>query len=100
MNNNPLNQEEKKILQDFESGKFKSVKHVQQEKVRYQESGKYTLKKTKNINIRLPERDLQHLKAIAAEEGLPYQTLISSLLHRYSTKRLGDGLSSRNLNPA
>jgi predicted DNA binding CopG/RHH family protein len=46
-----------------------------------------TLGKTKNINIRLSEKDLQKIKVLAAQKGLPYQTLISSLLHQFSSKR-------------
>lgn len=82
-----LNKEEQKIIKDFEAGKLKSVPDLEKEKNRFQHYAKHTLKKSKNINIRLPERDLQHLKAIAAEKGLPYQTLISSLLHQYSTSQ-------------
>jgi predicted DNA binding CopG/RHH family protein len=78
--------EEQEILRNFDAGKLKHVKNMDKEKKRYQGYAKYTLKKSRSINIRLPERDLQHLKAIAAEKGLPYQTLISSLLHQYATK--------------
>jgi len=47
-------------------------------------------RKTKNINIRITEDDLAHLKQKAEEEGMPYQTLISSVLHKYVTDRLVD----------
>jgi len=47
-------------------------------------------RKTKNINIRISEYDLTHLKQKAEEEGMPYQTLISSVLHKYITDRLVD----------
>ncbi len=47
-------------------------------------------RKTKNINIRISEDDLAHLKQKANEEGMPYQTLISSVLHKYLTDRLVD----------
>ena len=47
-------------------------------------------RKTKNINIRISEYDLAHLKQKAEEEGMPYQTLISSVLHKYLTDRLLD----------
>jgi len=45
-------------------------------------------RKTKNINIRISEPDLTRLKKKAEEEGMPYQTLISSVLHKYITDRL------------
>ena len=47
-------------------------------------------RKTKNINIRINELDLANLKRNAEEEGIPYQTLISSVLHRYLAGRLID----------
>ncbi len=47
-------------------------------------------RKAKNINIRISEYDLAHLKQKAEEEGIPYQTLISSVLHKYITDRLID----------
>lgn len=48
------------------------------------------IKKTRNINIRISEFDLDRLKSISAQEGLPYQTLISSVLHKFVTKQLVD----------
>jgi predicted DNA binding CopG/RHH family protein len=47
-------------------------------------------RKTKNINIRINEVDLARLKQRAQEEGVPYQTLVSSVLHRYVSDRLVD----------
>lgn len=89
MKKDTLGPEEQSIIQDFESGEMVSVPNLKREKTRYQQKANYTLKKAKSINIRLPERDLQHLKEIAAEKGLPYQTLISSLLHQYAAKNRG-----------
>ena len=87
MNKDLLTAEEKQILKDFEAGKLNRVKNFPKETTRYRAAAKYTHQKTKNINIRLPHRDLHHLKAIAKEKGLPYQTLISSLLHQYSSRQ-------------
>ena len=86
MNNIKLNKEEKRIAEDFEAGHFKRVKGIEKEKARYQQVAKQTLSKPRSINIRLSERDIQRIKALAAEKGLPYQTLISSLLHQYSRR--------------
>ena len=47
------------------------------------------LRKNKRINIRLPSHDLVEIKRLAAREGVPYQTLISSILHKYATGELG-----------
>lgn len=79
-----LDAEELQILRDVEAGKYKSVDNLKEEIKRAREAAKNTLQKTKNINIRLPERDIQKLKAKAAENNLPYQTLISMLLRQYT----------------
>lgn len=79
-----LDSEEKQILKDYEDGKYVAVDNLDEEIKRAREAAKNTLQKTKNINIRLPERDIQKLKAKAAENNLPYQTLISMLLRQYT----------------
>ncbi len=87
MKNNKINKEEKTILDDLEAKKFKRVKDAKSKKEQYQQHAKATLSKSKTINIRISERDLQRIKALAAEKGLPYQALISSLLHQYTSKK-------------
>lgn len=77
-----LDKEEEQIIRDFEAGKYIRVKNFEQEKKRLQEIARNTLNKTKNINIRLSERDLHKLKVKAIEEGIPYQTLATSILHK------------------
>ena len=52
-------------------------------------------RKTKNINIRISEQDLENLRRSAEQEGIPYQTLISSVLHKYLSGRLVDEISIR-----
>ena len=79
-----LDAEELQILRDVEAGKYKSVDNLKEEIKRAREAAKNTLQKTKNINIRLPERDIHKLKVKAAENNLPYQTLISMLLRQYT----------------
>ena len=54
----------------------------------YQAAAKATLRKDKRVNIRMTERDLIHFQKTAMHEGLPYQTLISSVLHKYINGRL------------
>lgn len=80
-----LTKEEKGLLKDYEDGKLNRVKDANKQKVYYQEIARNTLGKTRNINIRLPEKILAKLKAKAAMEGIPYQTLASSLLHKYAS---------------
>lgn len=78
-----LDPEERELYDAIESGKvtFKSVS--EQEKKRIQTIARATLEKTRNINIRLSQRDLSRLKVKAMEEGLPYQTLAASILHKH-----------------
>ena len=83
-----LDKKEKEILKDFEVGKLKRVSGLKKKASQYQEYARQTLNKTRNINIRLSHGDLQKIKSLAAEKGMPYQTLISSLLHQYSTGRV------------
>lgn len=80
-----LTREEKQILEDFEKDKFISITNLDKQKKLFQKYAKNTLSKTKNINIRLSEKILAKLKIKAAKEGLPYQTLASSVLHRFAT---------------
>lgn len=84
-----MNEEDKKILEAYESANFKSVPNVKKEIARYREYAKHALHKNKRINIRISERDLIHIQRKAVEEGLPYQTLISSLLHKYANGKWG-----------
>ena len=77
-----LDKEEQEILDSVEKGEWKPVKDLAKEKRRLMQAAKNTLNKTRNINLRLSERDLQKLKAKAAREGIPYQTLAASLIHR------------------
>ncbi len=70
----------------LENGELKSVPDFEKRKKELQQIAKNTLNKTRNINIRLSERDLYKLKAKAIEEGIPYQTLASSILHKSTAK--------------
>ncbi len=83
-----LDKEEQAILRAYESGKLKRVKNFAEEKEKLELAARATLNKTRNINIRLSERDLQKIKVKAMERGLPYQTLVASVVHQYSNDRL------------
>ena len=78
-----LDKEEKEILDSFERGEWKQVKNLKAEIKKHQEYARKTLKKDKRVNIRISSRDLEEIQALAVENGIPYQTLISSILHRY-----------------
>jgi len=79
-----LDAEEQEIERSLEAGEWKPVNNLAAEKKRIRAIAKTTLEKTRNINIRLTERDLQKLRVKAMEEGLPYQTLAASILHKYA----------------
>ncbi len=79
-NINQLNSEELKILEAYENGKLNG-KPVSDSMIL---AAKETMKKNKNINIRISENDLQAIRLLAAKEGMPYQTLIGSLIHKYA----------------
>ena len=74
-----LDDYENEILTAYEKGDLKPSKHQEN----YQEIASNTLKKNKKINIRISENDLSALQRKAAREGIPYQTLIGSVLHKY-----------------
>lgn len=78
-----LDQEEKDILAAFDKDEFKPVRNKKAEMARLKQYAVNTMQKNKRINIRLSEKDLFGIQTKASEEGLPYQTLISSILHKY-----------------
>lgn len=89
-----LNQEEKKILAAFERGKLKSVVTSEVALRRYREYARLTLIKARRVNIRLSTQDLAEIQARAAEEGVPYQTLVASVLHKFVTGKFFEKRSS------
>ncbi len=92
-----LDRKEKELLESFERGEWKSVRRLESERGRYQTYAESTFKKNRRVNIRISEKDLEAIQKRALEEGIPYQTLISSLLHKYASGRLIDkeSLTSR-----
>lgn len=78
-----LTLEEKKLLHSFDANEFTSVKEKDLKK-RYSDYAHASISKTRNINIRLSEKDIQKIKARAVDKGIPYQTLAASILHQYS----------------
>ena len=78
-----LDPEEKEILEAFESGALERVENVKNEIKQHKVIAEATFKKDARINIRLSSRDLRALQARALREGVPYQTLVSSVLHKF-----------------
>ena len=83
-----LDEEEVKILRDFERGELTSINNFKEEKRQLEEAAHNFLQKDKRINIRISSRDLETLQKKAVKEGMPYQTLISSTLHKFVTGKL------------
>ena len=87
------------ILASFEKGEWQPVKNQKKENARYRELAAETLRKSRRVNIRITAMDLEGLQAKAAEEGLPYQTLMASVLHKYVSGRLVDGAEGKTSQP-
>jgi len=85
-----LSDEEKDILDSYDRGRLRPVKNPKREIKRLQRYARNTLQKDKRINIRMSSPDLDRVRVIAAQEGIPYQTLISSVIHKYVSGYLTD----------
>lgn len=83
-----LDTDEKEILDSVERGEWQSVGAMKSERKRYGNYAEATFRKDRRVNIRLSRKDLEAIQKRALAEGLPYQTLISSLLHKYAAGRL------------
>jgi predicted DNA binding CopG/RHH family protein len=83
-----LSKEEKQLLDSVECGEWRTIPNFKKEAKRYQEYARATFRKDKRVNIRISEKDLVNIQKRAIQEGLPYQTLISSVLHKFVNGRL------------
>ena len=83
-----LDKVEKDLLNSYERGEWKSVKNLKEEIDKHRVYARQTLKKDKRVNIRISSMVLEEIQTRAIEDGMPYQTLISSILHRFVTGRL------------
>jgi len=79
-----LTKEEEQLLKEVEAGEWKSVKNLKKIKEELKQVAKNSLSKTRNVNLRISEKTLYKLKSKAIEEGIPYQTLASSVLHKFA----------------
>jgi len=94
MSKTKLDEEEQALLDDYEAGEF--VSELDNERREYlAQTAADTSKKDKRINIRISQRDLEALQRRALEEGLPYQSLVSSVLHKYVSGGLKDISASK-----
>ena len=79
----PIDQEEQDMMESIERDEWQPVKNFDKERKKAIEAARNTLKKDKRINLRLSQKDYHQIQVKAIEEGIPYQTLISSLVHKY-----------------
>ena len=85
-----LDKHEHALLKSLERDEWRSVADVEGERGRLREAADATSRKDERVNIRLSRRDLEAVRARAIEEGIPYQTLIASVLHKYLAGKLVD----------
>lgn len=83
-----LDADAKDILASVERGEWRSARARKRDQRRFSHYAKATFRKDRRLNIRISTRDLEAIQKRALEEGLPYQTLIASLLHKYASGRL------------
>jgi len=79
----PIDKEERDLMESIEQDQWNPVKNIKQEKEKAIMAARNTLKKDKRINLRLSQKDYHQIQIKAIEEGIPYQTFISSIIHKY-----------------
>jgi predicted DNA binding CopG/RHH family protein len=83
-----LDEEEMEILDAFEEGKLKQIEMSEIEIEELQSAAKEALTKNSRISVRIPVQDLKKIKSRALESGIPYQTLITAVLHQYAEGKI------------
>jgi len=96
MSDMKLDKEEMKLLEAVEAGEFESVL-TKKRKAELVAAAKNTTRKDKRINIRISNRDLMAIQLRASEEGVPYQTLVSSIIHKYISGSLKDVAANKRM---
>ena len=86
----PLDEEEKDLMESIEKGEWAPLEGREKEKEikKLRQAARNTFTKSERMNIRISPKDLQDLKIRALQEGIPYQTLVSSIIHKYLNERL------------
>ena len=78
-----LDKEEVDLLDSYEAGEWRTIEGWEQDANRYQEYARETFKKDKRVSIRISSRDLTEIQKSALEQGVPYETLLASIVHKY-----------------
>jgi len=88
MKQNQLDSEEKALADSYDRGEWRPVKNTARERRKLHDAARHTLRKDARINIRLSSKDLGDIQTIALREGIPYQTLLSSVIHKFASGML------------
>ena len=83
-----IDDDEREIIESLEADEWFSVADAESHKAEATEIARSTMRKDRRMNVRISERDMRNLKIRAAEEGIPYQTLVTMVLHKYVTGQL------------
>jgi len=86
----PLDEEEKELVRSIDNEEWNEARDVAKHKKLAKDYAEATIRKDKRMNIRISERDLKNLKKRALEEGIPYQTMVSMILHKYLSGRYSE----------
>jgi predicted DNA binding CopG/RHH family protein len=90
MNELKLQPDELELLASYENEEWQSAKNIKEQKEQYRVYARAAFRKDQRINIRISEKDLLDLQKRALREGIPYQTLIASVLHKYVSGTLAE----------
>ncbi|HPA49901.1 MAG TPA: antitoxin [Methanofastidiosum sp.] len=90
--------EEKELMQSIENDEWTSVSNFDEIKQNLMKAAAETAIKDYRINVRISKRDVEALKTKALEDGIPYQTLVTSILHKYVTGRLKESKTKETSN--
>ena len=87
---NQLDSEEREILESYEKGEWKPIEDLEAEMERYREYARATLKQDRSVSVPISSGDLAALQKLAIEEGMPFQALMSTIVHNYLAARTLD----------
>ena len=88
MRKTKLTKEEQEIMEGILKGEYSRIANMDEHIALLKKAAENTIRKNKNINIRINEWDLLAIKQKAIQKGIPYQTLVSSILHQYATEQI------------
>ena len=91
----PLDEEERDLVESMEKGEWQEAADAERFRKQAEAYADATIRKDRRMNIRISERDLRNLKRRALEEGIPYQTMVSMVLHKYVSGQLVERLEAR-----